>query len=598
MKAQVELGFETALPLLISLWRRSVLTPFLGAGMSAPALHLWTGFLKKLCQLVGEQYNEPQCASSSQQVIAERAAHRINALAPEARRACLQSALLDQSEIGKMVIPPQTQALANLYWPLVISTNYDDLYFHSRERRAVEICGRGRYDCHRVLRSLDENSSPLLWAIQGFVGGQKESLLKSIPQEKMDELLKQVVLGHQHYVRASNAEPHFRRTFAEVFRRRSLLFIGSRVDEDYFINLFSEIIHHHGLGIFPHFALVDVRNSQIDPWFLQTRLGITVIRYGNYDQLPDLLARFADLAAWNTCLPGSQLNGAHCALTELCYPVTQVTTTARCSVRFSFGELPPPNENEATVVSVGRQGNLPLSGKLAKSHLRAAFEKKLVTSPDPSWRPLGTEPAYTFVHTNCDQIFAVAARLKSTSNQAPPSDESMHHDIRDLRIIPEAVCQTLESISRKGFKRIRLGAVAAGKRSPFHPSYSLTQTISGIRKFLRGDISHIQEIVLHLVDPSAWSLIASNKIPISEMLASDICEYRIEVYGACDEVDCLRISYEGNPSVAELLHKARLCADDWLIHLEPDPISLEPRRQASGDEVVPNSVTVVLKPRL
>ena len=41
------------------------------------------------------------------------------------------------------------------------------------------------------------------------------------------ELAGQVVAGHQQYQNAINAHAHFRRAFAEVFRRRSLLFLGS-----------------------------------------------------------------------------------------------------------------------------------------------------------------------------------------------------------------------------------------------------------------------------------------------------------------------------------------------------------------------------------
>ena len=117
--------------------------------------------------------------------------------------------------------------------------------------------GRRLEDCYQVLRSLDEPSPPILWVLQGFLGGQTSQSDKIISDGKRRrELTNQLVVGHQQYQRVINAEEHFRRAFAEVFRRRSLLFLGSGLLEDYLVNLFGEIIHYHGPGPHPHFALL------------------------------------------------------------------------------------------------------------------------------------------------------------------------------------------------------------------------------------------------------------------------------------------------------------------------------------------------------
>ena len=42
-------------------------------------------------------------------------------------------------------------------------------------------------------------------------------------------MLDDLVLGHAEYRRVINAEIHFRRCFSEVFRQRSLLFLGHRL---------------------------------------------------------------------------------------------------------------------------------------------------------------------------------------------------------------------------------------------------------------------------------------------------------------------------------------------------------------------------------
>jgi hypothetical protein len=163
------------------------------------------------------------------------------------------------------------------------------------------ILGRSREDCHLVLRSLDETTPPILWALQGFLGGQVEKELEKVISDsvKRYELASQLVVGHQQYQRAINAEGHFRRAFAEVFRRRSLLFLGSGLLEDYLVNLFSEILHNQGSGPYPHFALLNIRDRErFDSSFLQTRLGIVPVFYDNHNQLPEYLNEFSKLLAF------------------------------------------------------------------------------------------------------------------------------------------------------------------------------------------------------------------------------------------------------------------------------------------------------------
>ena len=45
----------------------------------------------------------------------------------------------------------------------------------------------------------------------------------------------ELVVRHAEYRRAANRVPHFRRRFAELFRTRSLLFLGSGLAEPYFL---------------------------------------------------------------------------------------------------------------------------------------------------------------------------------------------------------------------------------------------------------------------------------------------------------------------------------------------------------------------------
>ena len=52
-KAIVDLGFRDVLAHLVTLYRRNVLVPFIGSGMSLPACAKWMDFLKSLATQVG-----------------------------------------------------------------------------------------------------------------------------------------------------------------------------------------------------------------------------------------------------------------------------------------------------------------------------------------------------------------------------------------------------------------------------------------------------------------------------------------------------------------------------------------------------------------
>ena len=89
----------------------------------------------------------------------------------------------------------------------------------------------------------------------------------------------------------THTEPQFRRAFAEVFRSRSLLFLGSSLADQYLLNLFGETLELFGGNPFPHYALVLKRTT--DPDFLRTRLNIFAYEYDSHDCLPELLEALA-----------------------------------------------------------------------------------------------------------------------------------------------------------------------------------------------------------------------------------------------------------------------------------------------------------------
>ena len=99
------------------------------------------------------------------------------------------------------------------------------------------------------------------------------------------------MIGHAEYRRVTNRSPEFRRCFAEVFNSRSFLFLGSSLQEDYFLNLFGEVLDLCGPSAVPHFAFT--QEGQVDASFLADQMNITVCEFpqGQWQDLPKWLSR-------------------------------------------------------------------------------------------------------------------------------------------------------------------------------------------------------------------------------------------------------------------------------------------------------------------
>ena len=249
-------NLDDLMPLLVSTYQRGRLVPFLGAGMSAPRLTLWKDFVKKL-----EDYAELPAATGTPDARAQRACRMIqNRYGRHKFLDDLRNALATTC----LEIPKNTLSLAQIRWPLVVSTNYDDLFFYAcrcrrplsgeeePEEMRVEILGRSSKDCKLVVSSLTGPfDRQYIWHVQGFLGGQTTGANLEGDVPNLRSLQDQLVIGHDEYRRVTNRAPQFRRCFAEVFNTRSFLFLGSSLKEDYFLNLFGEVLDLCGPSAFP-----------------------------------------------------------------------------------------------------------------------------------------------------------------------------------------------------------------------------------------------------------------------------------------------------------------------------------------------------------
>ncbi len=172
-------NFETLLPRLVATYEAGRLVPFIGSGMSLRTCTDWPTFIKKLETATGQSELSPRKNDKRRSPSPDELIRRANSAVRTLKRgergafakALRESVLADKSDAK--LIPLQTQALARIWWPLMLSTNYDNCYaaaFHKHfPDRDLAVVGRGAEDCQRVLTSLSTAGRSLLWALQGYL---------------------------------------------------------------------------------------------------------------------------------------------------------------------------------------------------------------------------------------------------------------------------------------------------------------------------------------------------------------------------------------------------------------------------------------------
>ena len=295
--------FDTLLPRLVSAYEQGRLVPFVGSGMSRRACSDWPTLIASLEASAGVGDGAGLDGDTARDVLVRRANNAVRTLkrdAPGAFAKAVRAALLSQ-EPGVPPVSPQVLALTQIWWPLALTTNYDNCYaagfHHNFGSRQLAVVGRGAVDCQRVLSSLSTAGRSLLWALQGYLSDlpctELSSLVSPLAEDSL-QLEEQLVVGHEEYRRITYRDLHFRRAFAEVFRQRSLLFLGAGLQESYLQELFGEVLEFYGPAARPHYAFVQA--GEVDPAFMLARFQIVVVEYpkgkhGKVNQWLDRLAK-------------------------------------------------------------------------------------------------------------------------------------------------------------------------------------------------------------------------------------------------------------------------------------------------------------------
>ncbi len=569
--------FGDALPGLRALREAGRLVPFVGAGLSRPYSRRWPDFIAELFEGFGE--SSPIKISDDDPETLYRAADRVAAwlrLKPaNNRRDRLEDALRDPSA---QMLPAQAEALGAGAWPLIITTNYDDVVSQAVKKgrdRDPHILGRSAQDCAQVVRSLETLEDPIVWYIQGRVA----------PVAGKDELpgrslLDEMVIGSNQYQQAINASPAFRRAFSEVYRRKSLVFIGSGLAESYFVNLISEVLFSLGPSNQPHFALFsDEDLGRVDPEFLAVRLGITPVRYGSsHNDLPSALAALSGNVGNSQVAPP--------AMTSMGFTIP-CTAGADLSVGLRYGRLRWPAEDGCVILSVGvdpaGKRYSPGLGPQARSFLNdPEHAAKVAIRTEEDVLDLQQGRMFRVNSRNAPTpVFLLAAR----DLEGKPDREA-----RSLASITEATVDGLRAVARAGFRHASMGLLAAGLHSKEIAPYSLIAQLAGIRAYAdTANSPTVASVDIDIFDAEVWSALTLGRIPVLDLLSSRLARVLVRVTDGTGAVEEFALSMPHGSTVGDVLDAYKIKGED-LEEVSPRPLSRQSAGQVYDVPVFPGMV--------
>jgi hypothetical protein len=512
---KLELDLDQALPGLRATREAGKLVPFVGLGVSRPFCRDWAGFITKLASDYGSgqplnDHNPDGLARAG-----DRVAARLSLEDPLPRYNRILTALREGG-----VLPPQSVALVAGYWPLMITTNYDDLLVVAAQTEKIpapHVLGRSQADCAKVVRSLEQYSPPYLWAIQGHLPGVFSGSV--IAGTISDDL----VIGHQQYQQAINGNPSLRRGFAEVYRRRSLLFVGSGINENYVVNLISEALFMLGPSPHAHYALFPRSMAKtVDVDFLAVRLGVTTVWYGDtFHDLPSALNKIA-------ISPGGKMFTQRTSgMSRLVYRVPRGDAgQEHVEVELSLGGLAGGSrtansgDTRCLVFSVGlsKDGEPIIGNQFLSYYGRRPDGLKTV-------KVACFHEGILFQVLESDtetDLFLLAARAQSTGS-----------DARALDSISIATRDALVQLESRGFQHVSMGLLAAGPQRMDNPTSCLVAQLAGLRDFCSlpatAHGSWLRSVTISIVAPDVWSSVEHGRVLVGDILTSRVVRVLVRV---------------------------------------------------------------------
>jgi hypothetical protein len=563
--------------------------PFIGAGMSMPNCRGWEPLILGLeaAGPPGRTHDRagavavPANADTTTKAPAEElirradaATRRLKSGQPGEFETALASALFDTKYASQ--VPSQTTALAATWWPLVLTTNYDNFYVEAMSARfdpgGLRVVGRGPEDCQRVLTSLSTAGRAVLWALQGHLAAP---CAPRAGHEDDVRLAKEIVLDYSEYRRVTHREPHFRRAFAEVFRQRSLFFLGAGIAEPYFQELFGEILEFYGPGTRTHYALMP--KGQVDPPFMYSRFQIAVIEYepsDNYGEVPSRLSELAGELDRRSSVPTAWSWGSASIQRDQNGQGSILANGQALEVR--CGALPRARaDGECLAVSAGGRPNQPtfyLSGSIYETVGGWGVPIEETPLPAQSESGIATTPTLRdgkYIGEYVDRhVYALRARNEK--------------DEKDLSQVRPASLALFDVVNGR-YSRIHMQLLASGgsgsdsatwSRRPFPARFTFTEIVRAWGEWKRRNPADRTCLTLHITDPEVCREIGSGRIDVSELLLAEDVRFWAEIVESDGSLERRLFHKRPTATLAELVDELGLSTDYWKFDVSP-PASID-----------------------
>lgn len=512
---------DNVLKQLCQIYDKGRLVPFIGSGMSIPICVNWASFVDNI-ESAYPCYSDPDRINLDLVKRAYFAMRNLRSSGVDVAEHIRSAVYNDMNP--KTDAPRQTQALARLYWPLVCTTNYDDIYLRARQKQArnnstIFVYGRSDSDCRKVLNHMQFPTCEVVWALQGFVRPVGE-LQPKVPDEVVEALRQEIVVGHAEYRAVTNREPHFRRSFGELFRSSSFLFLGCGLAEPYFLSLFDEIIELVGPPVRPHFAMSE--QGTFDADFLRQNYNIECIPYakGNHVEVSK------GLEALSRTVLSERARSSSWGF-RIAEPQQVDWTGAIEDFKVVRAELPEPASlppKHCLAISCGRSGDA--------VKVNPELERKLKLYQG-------------FPHLTGDQVVQVS---RDYENVYGIIAREGRRDQRSPRVIRAVFTMALDVFNCLGVGTVHVQLLAAGPGRNFRPWISIVQMARAYGEWFRTSTGNRMAVRLYVVDPSVIALLQGSHLDLAEHL----------------EGTDSRINIEVRPTVGVVRHQRLISADEPL----------------------------------
>jgi hypothetical protein len=478
-------------------------------------------------------------------------------------------------------LPEQSVALASIWWPLIVSTNFDDILRKAadahvsnpdwrtrwgiREGCFPDILGRSHADCRAVLSALDATADSIIWAVQGHLGKDDDTASR---------LASEVVLGHEEYRRVTHVEHHFRRAFAEVFRRRSLLFVGSGISEPYLVGLFEEILELYGPNPHPHFAFVREADLKMTPDALRSRLNIFPILVKEYEEIPELIRKLeAGIQDNSTQSMSWGFSVFSSAGTE--------PPSGGTDLEILNSYLPSPSAGVCVALSAGVEF---VGGQLVPYFSRGMRELALAAG---MIRGLSDGSGTAAEPLNDHRSLFLGARRRSDGSPLIVAVSAWRDPRnRDLSLVGGATRDALDYAAGAEAHTLVMPLIAAGESKHFSARAVLSEMIRAFANWRRSPANVSLKLKICVLDFDALFEIRSGRLDVAELLTTEDVRFWVEVADADDVRHQREMFFAGGSTRIDDVSAALDAGGaQWAR-------SLSPRAVSGNGGLVPDGVTL------